>query len=110
MEDAKNGKVTWETPSEIKQFIEIQQKRARWSKRAAEEEDAAANKTSGGGPKQSTPRSSDRSYGRTPSTNKDGTPIFHADEAMAELQAEVDVVNAEDDVSPQLRNMMRNLD
>ncbi|KAK7968642.1 ribosomal protein S2 [Apiospora saccharicola] len=109
MEDAKNGKVTWETPSEIKQFMEIQQKRARWSKRAAEEEAAATS--GGGGPngQSSTtpPKSSDRSYGRTPSTNRDGTPIFHADEALAELQMEVDLVNAEEDVSPQLRNTPR---
>lgn len=109
MEDAKNGKVTWDTPSEIKQFIETQQKRARWAKRAAQEE-AAANDTSGGLDGSTPPKSSDRSHGRTPSTNKDGTPIFHADEAMAELQMEVDAVNAEDDVNPQLRNISRRTD
>ncbi|KAK8087551.1 hypothetical protein PG997_002512 [Apiospora hydei] len=95
MEDAKNGKVTWDTPSEIKQFMEIQQKRARWAKRAADEE-AAASDTSGG-------------LDGKPSgggATKD-SEVF--DESMQELQMEVDAANA-DDVSPQLRKMARRTD
>ncbi|KAK7941623.1 mitochondrial 37S ribosomal protein uS2m [Apiospora aurea] len=95
MEDAKNGKVTWDTPSEIKQFMEIQQKRARWAKRAADEE-AAASDTSGG-------LNGNSSGG---GATKD-SEVF--DESMQELQMEVDAANA-DDVSPQLRKMARRTD
>ncbi|KAK6840820.1 hypothetical protein PG987_001680 [Apiospora arundinis] len=89
MEDAKNGKVTWDTPSEIKQFMDIQKKRGEWSKRAAAEEAAAKGEGLGGNqPGPSAPKSE------------------AMDEVMAELQMEVDAAEA-DDVSPQLRKMSR---
>ncbi|KAK8043936.1 ribosomal protein S2- flavodoxin-like domain-containing protein [Apiospora phragmitis] len=90
MEDAKNGKVTWNTPFEIKQFLEIQRKRAEWSERAYREEAGGEGEGEGldrfGGPR------------------KDNQIV---DEYMSELQREVAAVNAEDEVKPLLRKMAR---
>ena len=37
-EAAANGKVTWETPSEIKQYLKVSAQRRIWAERAAREE------------------------------------------------------------------------
>lgn len=42
-EAAANGKVTWDTPSEIKQYLKITAQRRMWTERAAREEAEKAN-------------------------------------------------------------------
>ncbi|KAK8127107.1 mitochondrial 37S ribosomal protein uS2m [Apiospora kogelbergensis] len=98
MEDAHNGKVTWNTPSEIKQFIEIQQKRAKWTVRSEAEEAGKKDGEKDEGNGVETP-------GRDFSAAKGGRDQPY-DEALAELQAEVDAAS-EADVGSLLRNASR---
>lgn len=98
MEDAHNGKVTWNTPSEIKQFIEIQQKRAKWTVRSEAEEASKKDGEKDEGDGLQTP-------GRDFSAAKGGRDQPY-DEALAELQAEVDAAS-EADVGSLLRNASR---